>query len=103
MEDWKKLAQSYGGLSGDGPGNGNAAYRELLVGGGSGLEMRLGGGRQGNGYARLEAHGFYWSTSEDLPVSVRLLNFAKGRGAVFDQDGGNKADAYSVRCVSDER
>jgi uncharacterized protein (TIGR02145 family) len=103
MEDWKKLAQIYGGLSGDGPGNGKVAYRELLVGGRSGLEMRLGGGRQEDGYARLEAHGFYWSTSEESPTSVRLLNFGKGSGKVFDQNGGEKTNAYSVRCVSNER
>jgi uncharacterized protein (TIGR02145 family) len=102
MEDWKRLAQIYGGLYGDGPENGKAAYRELLTGGRSGLEMHLGGGRgEEDGYARLEAHGFYWSTSEESPTSIRYLNFGKGSGAVFDQRGGGKTDAYSVRCVSD--
>jgi uncharacterized protein (TIGR02145 family) len=103
MEDWKKLAQSYGGLFGDGPGNGKVAYRELLAGGRSGLEMLLGGGRQDDGYARLEAHGFYWSTSEESPTSARLLNFGKGSGAVYDQNGGGKRYAYSVRCVAGGR
>ena len=100
MDDWKKLARTYGGLSGDGSSNGKGAYQELLVGGLSGLDMRLGGGRQDDGYARLEAHGFYWSTSEESPTSVRILNFGKGSGAVFDQSGGGKTFAYSVRCVS---
>ena len=103
MEDWKKLAQTYGGLHGDGPGNGKLAYRELLVGGQSGLEMLLGGGLQSDGYARLEAHGFYWSTTEESPTSVRILNFGKGSGTVYDQYGGEKTSAYSVRCVSDGR
>ena len=101
MDDWKKLARVYGGLFGDGPGNGKVAYQEFLVGGKSGLEMRLGGGRQEDGYARLEAHGFYWSTTEESPTSMRILNFGKGSGAVFDQNGGKKTSAYSVRCVSD--
>lgn len=42
MEDWRKLAKVYGGLFGDGPGNGKVAYRELLAGGRSGLEMAAG-------------------------------------------------------------
>jgi uncharacterized protein (TIGR02145 family) len=100
MEDWRKLAQIYGGLFGDGPGNGKDAYRELLAGGQSGLEMLLGGGREDDGYARLEAHGFYWSTSEESPTTVRFLNFGKGSGAVYDQNGGGKTSAYSVRCVA---
>jgi uncharacterized protein (TIGR02145 family) len=103
MEDWKKLAQTYGGLFGDGPDNGKVAYRELLAGGRSGLEMLLGGGRQDDGYARLEAHGFYWSTTEESPTSARLLNFGKGSGAVYDQNGGQKTSAYSVRCVAGGR
>lgn len=103
MEDWKNLAQIYGGLFGDGPGNGKVAYRELLAGGRSGLGMLLGGGRQDDEYARLEAHGFYWSASEESAATARLLNFGKGSGAVYDQDGGNKTYAYSVRCVADGR
>ena len=101
MQDWKKLAQLHGGLFGDGPGNGKIAYQALLVGGRSGLEMQLGGGRQDDGYARLEAHGFYWSASEESSSSARLLNFGKGSAAVYDQQGGGKTFAYSVRCVSD--
>jgi uncharacterized protein (TIGR02145 family) len=101
MEDWKKLARVHGGLFGDGPDNGKVAYRELLVGGRSGLDMLLGGGRDDRGYGRLEAHGFYWSTSEESPATARLLNFGKGSGAVYDQHGGEKTAAYSVRCVAD--
>lgn len=101
MDDFRKLAQAYGGLSGDGPGNGKLAFKELLAGGGSGLDMLLGGGRDHRGYARMEAHGFYWSTTEESPTSARLLNFAKGSGAVYNQDGGVKTSAYSVRCVAD--
>jgi uncharacterized protein (TIGR02145 family) len=103
MDDWKKLAQIYGGLFGDGPDNGKVAYRELLAGGRSGLEMLLGGGRGDHEYARLEAHGFYWSTSEESPTAARYLNFGKGSGAVYDQNGGEKTEAYSVRCVADGR
>jgi uncharacterized protein (TIGR02145 family) len=99
MEDWRELARAYGGLFGDGADNGKAAFREMQVGGRSGLDMVLGGGRDEQGFARLEAHGFYWSTTEESPTSARLLNFGKGSGALYDQDGGRKTDAYSVRCV----
>ena len=101
MDDWKALARHYGGLSGDGDSDGRTAYREMLVGGKSGLEMLLGGGRNEQESRRLEAHGFYWSTTEQSSTIARLVNFGKGSGKVFDQDGGEKTTAYSVRCVAD--
>jgi uncharacterized protein (TIGR02145 family) len=103
MDDWKGLARFFGGVSGDGADNGKTAFQELLAGGRSGLEMLLGGGRAADGYARLEAHGFYWSTTEESATSARLLNFGKGSRAVFDQQGGEKTSAYSVRCVAGGR
>jgi uncharacterized protein (TIGR02145 family) len=103
MQDWRALAQTYGGLQGSEQSDGQAAFRELLVGGRSGLEMQLGGGRTDQGYARIEAHGFYWSASEESPVTARFLNLAKGKGAIYDQDGGAKMHAFSVRCVADGR
>lgn len=103
MSDWKTLAQAYGGLFGDGQGNGKIAFRELLAGGQSNLEMLLGGGRQDRKYARMEAHGFYWSTTEESQTTARFLNLGKGSGAAYDQDGGDKTSAYSVRCVADGR
>jgi uncharacterized protein (TIGR02145 family) len=103
MNDWRELARVYGGLFEDGPDNGKAAFREMLTGGGSGLEMLLGGGLDERGYARLEAHGFYWSTSEESATAVRYLNFGKGSRTVYNQGGGGKTEAFSVRCVSDAR
>ncbi len=101
MADWRSVAQTYGGLYGDGPDSGKTAFREMLAGGQSGLEMLLGGGRGRQGYARLEAHGFYWSASEESPTTARLLNFGKGSSTVYDQDSDQKSHAYAVRCVSD--
>jgi uncharacterized protein (TIGR02145 family) len=101
MEDWKMLARVYGGLFGDGPDNGKVAFRELLVGGRSSLDMLLGGGRDDQEYARLEAHGFYWRASEDSATAARFLNFGKGSSAVYDQEDGEKTQAFSVRCVAD--
>ena len=99
MDDWRTLARFHGGLFGDGTSDGKTAFRELQIGGRSGLDLLLGGGRDNPKYARLEAHGFYWSTTEESPAMARLLNLGKGNGAAFDQDGGEKARAYSVRCV----
>src|SRR5262245_64559716 len=93
MEDWSTLARSYGGLFGEGPDNGKAAYRELLIGGRSGLNLLLGGGRSGNEYRRIEAHGFYWSTSQESPTAVRFLNLGKGSATAYDQHGGEKTQA----------
>jgi hypothetical protein len=46
---------------------GKAAYKALLIGGGSGFNALLGGGRgEGGQYARLEAHGFYWTARRKL-------------------------------------
>jgi uncharacterized protein (TIGR02145 family) len=103
IEDWKMLAKIYGGLFGDGQGNGTIAFQELLVGGRSGLELRLGGGRDDHQYARLEAHGFYWSASQDSATTAHYLNFAKGNRAMYDQKEGEKTRAFSVRCVTDGR
>jgi uncharacterized protein (TIGR02145 family) len=92
-EDWRHLAALYGGP---------AAYRRLLTGGDSGFGALLGGGRDLNGqFARLEAHGFYWTATEDGPASAVFYNFAKGKLSLFRQSEGEKLMAFSVRCVAE--
>lgn len=103
MADWRTLASVYGGVFGEGPDSGKTAFAELLAGGRSGLALLLGGGgdpRTGE-YRRLEAHGFYWSATEDSPATARFVNFGKGSHTLYDQDGGEKTRAFSVRCVAD--
>jgi len=81
-------------------GDGTAAYRTLLMGGNSGFGALLGGGRDLNGqFGRLEAHGFYWTATEDGPASAVFYNFAKGKLSLFRQSEGEKSRAFSVRCV----
>jgi uncharacterized protein (TIGR02145 family) len=101
MDEWRRLARGYGGVSGDGADGGQGAFRDMGMAGRSGLRMPLGGGRDERGSARLEAHGFFWSATEDSATTAHFLNFAKGRAALFDQDGGEKAQAFSVRCIRD--
>ena len=99
-DEWRRLAKQYGGVGADSDEGGKAAYKSLLIGGGSGFNAVLGGGREENGkYARLEAHGFYWTASESGPGSALFYNFGKGGIALHRQTGGEKERAFSVRCV----
>lgn len=98
--DWRHMAKRYGGVSEDSDDRGKAAYKALLTGGNSGFNAVLGGGRADDGqYARLEAHGFYWTTSESDPVNGWFYNFGRGGEALHRQSGGEKQRAFSVRCV----
>jgi uncharacterized protein (TIGR02145 family) len=99
-DEWRQLAKHYGGVSEDSDDGGKAAYKALLAGGSSGFNAVLGGGRSDDGqYARLEAHGFYWTASEKDPASGWFYNFGLGGQALHRQSGGEKQRAFSVRCV----
>ena len=101
-DEWRQLAKDYGGVSEDADDKGKAAYKALLPGGNSGFNALRGGGRSGDGqYARLEAHGFYWTASESDPASGWFYNFGRGGQALHRQSGGKKQMALSVRCVSE--
>ncbi len=99
-DEWRQMAKRYGGVSADSDDRGKAAYKALLSGGSSGFDAVLGGGRAADGqYARLEAHGFYWTASEIDPGNGWFYNFGKGGQALHRQSGGEKQSAFSVRCV----
>jgi len=99
-EEWRQLAKVYGGVSEDSDDRGKAAYKALLAGGSSGFNALLGGGRDDGGeYARLDAHGFYWTASESDPATGWFYNFGRGGQALHRQSGGEKQRAFSVRCV----
>lgn len=101
-DEWGQLAKRYGGVLEDSDDGRKAAYKALLLGGDSEFNALLGGGRSEDGqYARLEAHGFYWTASESDPVGAWFYNFAKGRLSLYRQSGGEKTIALSVRCVRD--
>lgn len=104
-DEWRKLAKSYGGVSADAEDRGKAAYKALLTEDRrrSGFHAVLGGGRSEKGeYARIEAHGFYWTASESSPANIGWsYNFGKGGQALHRQDGIEKTQALSVRCVKD--
>jgi len=99
-DEWRQMAKHYGGVREDSDDSGQAAYKALLIGGGSGFNALLGGGRSDDGqYARLEAHGFYWTASENDPASAWFYNFAHGGPSLNRQSEGEKQRAFSVRCV----
>jgi uncharacterized protein (TIGR02145 family) len=101
-EEWRQLARRYGGVSADSADKGGAAFRALMNGGTSGFNAVLGGNRSADGeYARLQAHGFYWTASDNDPGSAPFYNFGQGGRALHRQPQGEKQMAISVRCVRD--
>jgi uncharacterized protein (TIGR02145 family) len=78
-DEWRQLAKSYGGLLEESEEAGKSAYQALRTGGNSGFDVVLGGGRNVDGqYARLGAHGFYWTASQSDATHAWLYNFGKG-------------------------
>lgn len=98
-DEWRQMAKRYGGVRDDSDDGGKAAYNALVIGGSSGFNAVFGGGRSEDGqYARLQAHGFYWTASESGPGSAWLYNFGQARILNRHHDG-EKQRALSVRCV----
>jgi uncharacterized protein (TIGR02145 family) len=101
-DEWRQMAKHYGGVHEDSDDGGKAAYKSLLIGGRSGFNAVLGGGRSDDGqYARLEAHGFYWTASENDPARAWYYNFGRGSQSLYRQTEGEKERAFAVRCVRD--
>lgn len=99
-EDWLQLSGFSGLLAEDTVRIRKKAFQDLLVSGASGFNAVLGGGRNGDGtYRRLDAHGFYWTFTEHDEQFAWFANFAKGSQALYVQKGGEKGDAFSVRCI----
>lgn len=102
-DEWRLLAKAYGGLYGESADSGKLAYQSLTAGGRSGFNALFGGGAEpGNGaYSRLEAHGFYWTSSQSGSAGATFINFARASQALYRQPDGEKERAFSVRCVRD--
>jgi len=98
-DEWRRMAKQYGGIDDESADSGRMAYRALLAGGSSGFNAVLGGGRDERQFARLGAHGFYWTASENDSANAVFYNFAHGGLALHRQDQGEKWRAFSVRCI----
>ena len=101
-DEWQQLAKHYGGVFGNSQDSGKSVYKAMLHGGTSGFDIILGGGRSADGtYGRIDAHGFYWSASENNSTTAPFYNFGKGSGKLFLQPEGEKSEAFAVRCVKE--
>ena len=99
-EEWQQLAAFYGRNGKDSIEIRKNAFRKLLDINNSQFKAVLGGGRKPDGtYARLEAHGFYWTATEQNDSTAWFANFAKGSQSLYHQPDGEKPWAFSVRCV----
>ena len=101
--EWRQLVKHFGGIIEDAGDNGKASYLALSRGGRSGFSALLGGSRAASDgrYERLEAHGFYWTSSDSSTTTAWFYNFGRGGSAVNRHREGGKQMAISVRCVSD--
>ncbi len=96
--EWLQLLSLYGGGMEDSK---SIAYKALRSPGTSGFNALLGGNREPGGtYSRKEAHGFYWTATENDSTAAWYYNFGKGSLALYQQDGGEKKGGFSVRCVN---
>lgn len=99
-DEWAQMAKHYGGVRDDSADGGKAAYVALIAGGPSGFDAVYGGGRNTSGeYARLEAHGFYWTASESSSTKAWLYNLGKNGQILNRHEDGEKQQAFAVRCV----
>jgi len=98
--EWQQLAALYGGFTADSTESRKKAYSALTISGNSRFNAVLGGGRDLNGeYGRLEAHGFYWTATENDSRTAWFSNFGKNSQSLYHQNGGEKTDAFAVRCI----
>ena len=95
--EWRQLAKGYGGIDDESADSGRAAYQALLTGGNSGFNAVLGGGRDDGRYARLEAHGFYWTASETTRPVRCSTTLPKAGSLSIDKAKGRSGG----RCRSD--
>ena len=100
-DEWRQMAKRYGGVSIDAADQGKAAFIALVQGGSSGFNAVFGGNRRAGTYERLEAHGLYWTASDNDSATAPIYNFGKSGGALHRGSQGDKQMAISVRCLRD--
>src|ERR1041385_3086474 len=75
-DEWQQTAKHYGGILGDSDDDGKAAFAQLIDGGKTKFNILLAGGRDLDGtYRRIEAHGFYWTSTSTSDSTAWLYNF----------------------------
>lgn len=99
--EWATMATHYGGVRDQSVDGGKTAYKTLLMNGKSGFNAQLGGNRESDGkaYARFQAHGLYWTATDNGHSQAWFYNFGAGSEILNRHEDGNKQLALSVRCI----
>ena len=102
--EWNNLLKHFAGAFEESISNGKNAFEELLRTEKPTFGATLGGNRNTDGtYSRIEAHGFYWTSTVLNDSSAGFLNFANGRKVLFLQPDMEKNRAISVRCIKNSQ
>jgi uncharacterized protein (TIGR02145 family) len=102
-EEWKSLANSFGGYSdlatSKDVGDPKKSYKALQES--SGFAARLGGNRSTDGkFYSLERYGTYWSDTEKGTQGAWVYDFDSYIGKLY-RNGNGKALGFSCRCLKD--
>jgi uncharacterized protein (TIGR02145 family) len=98
-QEWQNMAKQYGGIYDDSDDKGKSAYLKLSERGSAEFNALLGGNRQPDGsYERLDAHGFYWTSTEYDSAEAWFYNFGK-ESTLLNHHTGSKKRSLSVRCI----
>jgi uncharacterized protein (TIGR02145 family) len=101
-EEWQQMVKHYGGIIGDSDDDGKAAFTKLIEGGEAKFNILLSGGRDLDGvYRRIEAHGFYWTSSSTSDSTAWLYNFGNNLKIINHHNDMEKGRAVAVRCIKD--
>jgi uncharacterized protein (TIGR02145 family) len=102
-DEWRALGVAYGGIREETADKGRAAYEALITGGRSGFDVVLGGGRNDKDlqYARIDAHGFYWTATASGAETAWFYNFGRNGVSMNRHADGEKRGAFAVRCIRD--
>ena len=112
--EWRELAMSYGGIeSNEPPGTNNyktfkdpqQSYSQLIKGGNSGFNARLGGRRYENQngevkFLEQDSFGFYWTRSP-IGSSEAWRYYFNGKNKKLYRINHARQLGFSVRCIKD--
>ena len=101
-EEWRAMAAHYGGIREEAADGGKTAYKKLLKKRKAKFRALLSGGRDADGeYKRLNAHGFYWTSTGGKTGEAWFYNFGKGSKILNRHPDGEQTGAFAVRCLQD--
>ena len=108
-EEWKEMAEYYGGCNNYGEGDGSAAYAALIEGGSSGFAALLGGDygddsdeSNDSDFGRLGIDGHYWSdeTRSQYRILKKQYSFSGTYKKLYEISVRTSL-GLSCRCIQD--